>query len=78
MNFSLRTKLLLMVGCAVIFTALPVNFFSRNHITGRIVEHETAEFANTLSLVEDGLNVRYLHLLTSEVESVLQAKRDLS
>ncbi|MBO6001911.1 MAG: SpoIIE family protein phosphatase, partial [Mailhella sp.] len=78
MNFSLRTKLLLMVGCAVIFTALPVNFFSRNYITGRIVEHETAEFANTLSLVEDGLNVRYLHLLTSEVESVLQAKRDLS
>ncbi len=78
MNFSLRTKMLLLVGCAVIFTALPVNFFGRNHITERIIEHETAEFANTLSLVEDGLNVRYLHLLTSEVEAVLQAKRDLS
>ncbi len=77
MSFSLRSKLFLLVGLAVAFTALPVIFFSREHITETSVAHEREAFANTLSLVEDGLSVRYLHLLTSEVAAVLDRKTDL-
>ncbi|MBP3731057.1 MAG: SpoIIE family protein phosphatase [Mailhella sp.] len=74
MTFSLRSKLFMLVGSAVILATLPVIFFSRSHIMESSVRQEREAFANAVTLVEDGLSVRYLHLLTSEVENVLQSK----
>ena len=77
MNFSLRSKLFLLVGAAISLAAVPIIFFSRASLMESGMEREREAFVNTVMLVEDSLSVRYLNLLTSEVESVLQLKKDL-
>ena len=77
MNVSLRTKLFLLVGFAISLAALPIILFSRSSLLESGMQRERESFVNTVMLVEDSLSVRYLHLLTSEVESVLETKRDL-
>jgi sigma-B regulation protein RsbU (phosphoserine phosphatase) len=77
MKLSLRSRLFLLVGASVIFAAVPVIFFSRASLLENGMKKEQASFVNTVMLVEDELSVRYLHLLSSEVESVLEAKRDM-
>ncbi|WP_294486104.1 SpoIIE family protein phosphatase [uncultured Mailhella sp.] len=77
MNFSLRSKLFLLVGAAISLAAVPIILFSRASLLESGMEREREAFVNTVMLVEDGLSVRYLNLLTSEVESVLQSKKDL-
>ena len=77
MNFSLRSKLFLLVGAAISLAAVPIILFSRSSLLETGMERERESFVNTVMLVEDSLSVRYLNLLTSEVESVLQSKRDL-
>lgn len=77
MNFSLRSKLFLLVGFAISLAAVPIILFSRSSLLESGMQRERESFVNTVMLVEDSLSVRYLNLLTSEVESVLQTKRDL-
>ncbi len=77
MNLSLRAKLFLLVGFAISLAALPIIYFSRDYLLESGMERERGSFVNTVMLVEDSLSVRYLHLLTSEVESVLDAKQKL-
>ncbi|WP_418764679.1 SpoIIE family protein phosphatase [Mailhella sp.] len=77
MNFSLRSKLFLLVGFAISLAAVPIILFSRARLLESGMDREREAFVNTVMLVEDSLSVRYLNLLTSEVESVLQSKRDL-
>ncbi len=77
MNFSLRSKLFLLVGAAISLAAVPIILFSRASLMESGMEREREAFVNTVMLVEDSLSVRYLNLLTSEVESVLQSKKDL-
>ncbi len=77
MNVSLRTRLFLLVGFAISLAALPIILFSRSSLLESGMQRERESFVNTVMLVEDSLSVRYLHLLTSEVESVLETKRDL-
>ena len=74
---TLRAKLFLLVGFAITLAALPIIYFSRSFLMESGIRQERESFANTVSLVEDGLSVRYLHLITSEVESVLDAKDDM-
>ena len=77
MNFSLRSKLFLLVGFAISLAAVPIILFSRARLLESGMQRERESFVNTVMLVEDSLSVRYLHLLTSEVESVLASKRNL-
>ena len=77
MKFSLRSKLFLLVGAAISLAAVPLILFSRARLMESGMEREREAFVNTVMLVEDSLSVRYLNLLTSEVESVLQSKKDL-
>ena len=77
MNFSLRSKLFLLVGFAISFAAVPIILFSRASLLESGMQRERESFVNTVMLVEDSLSVRYLHLLTSEVEAVLESKRNL-
>ncbi len=77
MNFSLRSKLFLLVGAAISLAAFPIILFSRSSLMEAGMDGEREAFVNTVMLVEDSLSVRYLNLLTSEVESVLQSKQDL-
>lgn len=77
MRCSLRVKLFFLVGFAICLAALPIIFFSRDYLLESSMEKERTSFTNTVMLVEDSLSVRYLHLLTSEVESVLDAKQKL-
>ena len=77
MNFSLRSKLFLLVGFAISLAAVPIILFSRASLLESGMQRERESFVNTVMLVEDSLSVRYLHLLTSEVESVLESKRNL-
>lgn len=77
MSFSLRSKLFLLVSAAISLAAVPIILFSRASLLESGMEREREAFVNTVMLVEDSLSVRYLNLLTSEVESVLQSKRDL-
>ena len=74
---SLRAKLFLLVSLAISLAALPIIYFSRAFLMDSGIEHEREAFAHTVTLVEDGISVRYLHELTSEVEAVLEAKDDL-
>lgn len=77
MTFSLRSKLFLLVGSAITIAAVPIIFFSHESLLKSGMQRERESFVNTVMLVEDSLSVRYLNLLTSEVESVLESKRDL-
>lgn len=77
MNFSLRSRLFLLVGAAISLAAIPIILFSRASLLENGMQRERETFVNTVMLVEDSLSVRYLHLLTSEVESVLEVKGDL-
>ena len=77
MTFSLRTRLFLLVGTAITLAAVPIIFFSHASLLESGMQRERESFVNTVMLVEDSLSVRYLNLLTSEVESVLDSKRDL-
>lgn len=71
---TLRAKLFLLVGFAITLAALPIIYFSRSYLMESGIRQERESFANTVTLVEDALSVSYLHLLSSEVESVLDAK----
>lgn len=77
MRLSLRSKLFLLVGGAISLAALPIILLSRSSLLESGMQRERESFVNTVMLVEDSLSVRYLHLLTSEVESVLESKRVL-
>lgn len=72
--FSLRSKMFLIVGCAVAFSAAPIIWFSHKALLERTLEREEEAFVNTVMLVEDSISVRYLNLLTSQVEAVLASK----
>ena len=72
--FSLRSKMFLIVGCAVAFSAAPIIWFSHRTLLERSMEREEESFVNTVMLVEDSISVRYLNLLTSRVEAVLASK----
>ena len=74
---TLRTKLFFLVSFAVALAALPIVYFSRGYLMDAAVQRESEAFANTVSMVQDALGVRYLSLLVSEIESVLEAKADL-
>lgn len=77
MNFSLRNKLFLLVGFAISLAAIPIIYFSHQSLMETGVAKEKESFVNTVMLLEDNLSTKYLHLITSEVESVLNAKQEM-
>ena len=77
MKLSLKGRLFVLVGFAISLAALPIIFFSREYLLDSAMKRERESFANTVMLVEDSISLRYLHMLTAEVESVRIAKEDL-
>lgn len=77
MKLSFRGKLLLLVSFAISLAAFPIIFFSQDYLTQNTLARERESFANTVSLVEDSIALRYLNMLSTEVEGVLAAKEDL-
>ena len=77
MKLSLKGRLFILVGFAISLVALPIIFFSREYLLDNAMSRERESFANTVTLVEDSISLRYLHMLTAEVESVRIAKEDL-
>ncbi|MBR3880338.1 MAG: hypothetical protein IKJ34_01910, partial [Mailhella sp.] len=77
MNISLRSKLVLLVFLSICLAALPIIFFSRDYLLESSLEKERTSFINTVKLVEDSISVRYLNMLSVEVETVRIVKDDL-
>ncbi len=74
---SLRAKLFLLVGLAISLAAMPIIYFSRAYILDSGISQERDAFAHTVTIMEDGIIVRYLYSLTAEIDAVLDAKTDL-
>jgi len=78
MRLSFRAKLFLLVALAISVAALPLIFFSRDHLIESSMKREHDSFVNTVMLIEDNISAYYMNMLSSEIEAVIVAKEDLS
>ena len=77
MQFSVRTKLFLLVVIALFLSVGPISVLTYNNLRASGQERDREAFANTVVLLEDSVSSRYLNLLTTEVMDVLQCKNEL-
>ncbi|AAS94361.1 HAMP domain protein (plasmid) [Nitratidesulfovibrio vulgaris str. Hildenborough] len=77
MTISLRTKLFLLVACSIALATVPIISFTYRDLRQSNAELEREAFGNVITLMEDGIDSRYLNLLSNKVVDVLLRKEQL-
>lgn len=77
MNFSLRTKLSLLVVAALCCTVGPILLITYRNVSETTLRMEQKSFADLLIIEEESINASYMNLLANKVSSVRDRKREL-